>query len=85
MSFFSSRVKLEFYVDCIGQFLSMIIWLGWQASLVALVGQVGSLNTIHYAAIESNRELNKSLKVIALLLLIFGSNMKFLFLSGVKL
>ena len=38
---FAPRVKLEFYVDCLGQFLSMIIWLGWQASVVALVGQVG--------------------------------------------
>merc|ERR1712212_28056 len=34
------RVKLEFYVDCIGQFLSMVIWLGWQASVVALFGQL---------------------------------------------
>ena len=39
---------------------------------------------MHYAAIESNRELNKSLKVIALLLLIFGPNMIILFLTGVK-
>ena len=37
----SSRLKLEFYVDCVGQFVSMIIWLGWQATLVALFGQVG--------------------------------------------
>ena len=35
------RLKLEFYVDCVGQFVSMIIWLGWQATLVALFGQVG--------------------------------------------
>ena len=42
------------------------------------------LATMHYAAIESNRELNKSLKVIALLLLIFGPNMMILFLTGVK-
>ena len=35
------RLKLEFYVDCVGQFVSMIIWLGWQATLVALLGQVG--------------------------------------------
>ena len=41
-------------------------------------------SALHYAAIESNRELNKSLKVIALLLLIFGPNMLFLFLTGVK-
>ena len=40
---------------------------------------------MHYAAIESNRELNKSLKVIALLLLIFGPNLIILFLAGVKL
>ena len=46
MSLFYSRVKLEFYVDCLGQFLSMIIWLGWQSSVVALVGQVGSLNML---------------------------------------
>ena len=39
---------------------------------------------MHYAAIESNRELNKSLKVIALLLLIFGPNMIILFSTGVK-
>ena len=37
----SCRLKLEFYVDCVGQFVSMIIWLGWQATLVALFGQVG--------------------------------------------
>ena len=36
----SCRLKLEFYVDCVGQFVSMIIWLGWQATLVALLGQV---------------------------------------------
>ena len=40
MFLFASRLKLEFYVDCLGQFLSMIIWLGWQATIVALVGQV---------------------------------------------
>ena len=34
---------------------------------------------LHYAAKESNRELDKSLKVIALLLLIFGPNMIFFF------
>ena len=39
---------------------------------------------VHYAAIESNRELDKSLKVIALLLLIFGPNMIILFLTCVK-
>ena len=39
---------------------------------------------MHYAAIESNRELNKSLKVFAWLLLIFGPNMIILFLTGVK-
>ena len=44
---------------------------------------VGSF-TMHYAAIESNRELNKSLKVIALLLLIFGQNLKILFLDLCK-
>ena len=38
---------------------------------------------LHYAAIESNRELNKSLKVIALLLLFFGPNM-IIFLTCVK-
>ena len=37
-------------------------------------------HTLHYAAIESNRELNKSLKVIALLLLIFGPNLMIFFL-----
>ena len=36
--------------------------------------------TLHCAAIESNRELSKSLKVIALLLLIFGPNLIILFL-----
>ena len=41
-------------------------------------------HALHYAAIESNRELSKSLKVIALLLLIFGPNMMILFLTGVK-
>ena len=41
-------------------------------------------SAMHYAAIESNRELNKSLKVIALLLLIFGPNMIILFLTCVK-
>ena len=41
-------------------------------------------NSVHYAAIESNRELNKSLKVIALLLLIFGPNLMILFFTGVK-
>ena len=40
--------------------------------------------SLHYAAIESKRELNKSLKVIALLLLIFGPNMMILFLTCVK-
>ena len=39
---------------------------------------------MHYAAVESNRELDKSLKVIALLLLIFGPNMIILFLTCVK-
>ena len=39
---------------------------------------------LHYAAIESNRELTKSLKVIALHLLIFGPNMIILFLTCVK-
>ena len=39
---------------------------------------------MHYAAIESNRELTKSLKVIALYLLIFGPNMIILFLTCVK-
>ena len=39
---------------------------------------------LHYAAIESNRELNKSLKDIALILLIFGPNMMILFLTCVK-
>ena len=32
--------KLEFYVDCLGQFLSMILWLGWPAATAALVAQV---------------------------------------------
>ena len=39
---------------------------------------------MHYAAIESNRELDKSFKVIALLLLIFGPNMIIIFFAGVK-
>ena len=43
-----------------------------------------ALCTAQYAAIESNRELTKSLKVIALHLLIFGPNMIILFLTCVK-
>ena len=43
-----------------------------------------SLTTLHYVAIESNQELNKSLKVMAQLLLIFGPNLIILFLAGVK-
>ena len=39
---------------------------------------------MHYAAIESNRELNKSLKVIALLWLIFDPNMKKFFFDLCK-
>jgi len=38
---------------------------------------VGDLQPLHYAATEDNKELNKSLKVIALL--IFGPNMTILF------
>ena len=41
-------------------------------------------STLHYAAIESNWELKKSLKVMALLLLTFGPNLKILFLACVK-
>ena len=44
----------------------------------------GFCQSVHYAAIESNRELNKSLKVIALLLLSFGLNILILFFPGVK-
>ena len=40
--------------------------------------------SLHYAAIESKRELNKSLKVIALPLLIFGPNMMILFFDLCK-
>ena len=39
---------------------------------------------MHYAAIEINRDLNKSVKVIALLLLIFGPNLMILFFTSVK-
>ena len=39
---------------------------------------------MHYAAIESNRELKKSLEVVALLLLIFGPNLIILCFPGVK-
>ena len=39
---------------------------------------------LHYAATESNMELNKSLKVSALLLLIFGPNIIIIFLTYVK-
>ena len=52
--------------------------------LVLILRDLGQIQhekqTLHYAAIESNRELNKSLKVIALLLLIFGPNLIILFL-----
>ena len=41
-------------------------------------------STLHYAAIESNWELKKSLKSMALLLLIFGPILIILFLTGVK-
>ena len=51
-------------------------------SLTLLVSPV--TQPMHYAAIESNRELDKSLKVFAWLLLIFGPNMIILFLNGVK-
>ena len=40
--------------------------------------------SMHYAAIENNRMLNKSFKVIALLLLIFGPNLIIIFFIGVK-
>ena len=47
--------------------------------LVLILRDLGQIQhekqTLHYAAIESNRELNKSLKVIASLLLIFGPNL----------
>ena len=58
-----------------------------QCSFLAVQNSsIGDLVTesLHYAAIESNRELNKSLKVIALLLLIFGPNLMILFFTGVK-
>ena len=45
---------------------------------------VRNYDPLHYAAKESNRELNKSLEVIALLLLIFGPNLIILCFPGVK-
>ena len=57
---------------CHSRFISL-----WECSLVMFL-------TMHYAAIESNRELNKSLKVNALLLLILRPNMIILFLTRVK-
>ena len=53
----------------------------WKTQLSTGCGFVFSDGSpLHYAAIESNRELNKSFKVIALLLLIFGPNLIMIFL-----
>ena len=76
---FITFLWFDFYLET-----SVFIWLVF-ASLSLPWGQKGERGlTLHYAAIESNRELIKSVKVIALLLLIFGPNMIVLFSTCVK-
>ena len=61
-------------------------WSVWEETLAK--PQYCSVVTLHYAAIvysiESNRELNKSFRVIALFLLIFGPNLIIIFFYWCK-